>query len=63
MCNVLQLKAGRLPVIDQFRPRHSKRMYGVPCGGMGSGTVGRQVHKLILVGQIFFPVLLKKMFN
>ncbi|XP_023331930.1 non-lysosomal glucosylceramidase-like isoform X2 [Eurytemora carolleeae] len=36
-----KLKAGRLPVIDQFRPRHSKRMYGVPCGGLGSGTVGR----------------------
>ena len=28
-------------MIDQFRPRHGKMMYGAPCGGLGSGTIGR----------------------
>jgi len=36
-----KVRKKKLPVIDQFRPRHSKQMYGVPCGGMGSGTIGR----------------------
>ena len=45
----VQVKSRKLPVIDQFRPRHSKRMYGVPCGGMGAGTIGRQVHLVLWI--------------
>jgi hypothetical protein len=37
------VRARKKPVIDQFRPRHSKMMYGAPCGGLGSGTIGRYV--------------------
>ena len=33
--------SGKKPVIDQLRPRHGKMMYGAPCGGLGSGTIGR----------------------
>jgi len=36
-----KMKARKKPVIDQFRPCHSKMMYGAPCGGLGSGTIGR----------------------
>jgi len=31
----------KLPVIDQLCTWNSKCMYGVPCGGLGSGTIGR----------------------
>ena len=27
--------------ILQIRPAKSRTMYGVPCGGIGSGTIGR----------------------
>ena len=33
--------SGKKPVIDQIRPRKGKMMYGAPCGGLGSGTIGR----------------------
>ncbi len=33
--------SGRKPPIDQIRMKHSLCIYGVPCGGVGSGTVGR----------------------
>jgi len=36
-----KLKDGSKPVIDQFRPKHSRQMYGAPCGGLGGGTIGR----------------------
>eukprot|EP00090_Calanus_glacialis_P001049 TRINITY_DN10747_c0_g1_i1.p1 TRINITY_DN10747_c0_g1~~TRINITY_DN10747_c0_g1_i1.p1 ORF type:complete len:818 (-),score=118.10 TRINITY_DN10747_c0_g1_i1:399-2852(-) len=36
-----KVRAHKKPVIDQFRPCHSKMMYGAPCGGLGSGTIGR----------------------
>ena len=38
---LLKVRARKKPVIDQFRPCHSKMMYGAPCGGLGSGTIGR----------------------
>lgn len=31
------------PPIDQIRPIKSKTGYGVPCGGIGSGTIGRSI--------------------
>uniref|UniRef100_A0A0K2TER0 Glucosylceramidase n=1 Tax=Lepeophtheirus salmonis TaxID=72036 RepID=A0A0K2TER0_LEPSM len=39
---ILECRSKKLkPNIDSFSPWNSQRMYGVPCGGIGSGTIGR----------------------
>lgn len=36
-----KLWQGRKPPIDQIRMLTGKAIYGVPCGGIGAGTIGR----------------------
>ena len=35
------MEYGPTMTILQIRPAKSRTMYGVPCGGIGSGTIGR----------------------
>lgn len=35
------MREGRRCLMDYFYPEPSRQMYGVPCGGIGGGTIGR----------------------